>query len=446
MSASTSTSRLVELSTTIAEKTSIINNYLSSKGLPPLSFEPDAPGQLPVAKNDEDGEGQKVRQARTELIAATQELHDLAVGPKESVRYLAWDHNNTLSLHFIYHFKVAEAFRSDEEVTFSELARRTGAPESELKRLLRHAMTNRIFREPRKNHVVHTAASHLLASDLVLASWIGLHCEDLFTPCAKTVDAVVKWPGSQEPSQTALAIAHDTEDNWFRILGKDPAKIKRFGLAMSSFSQGEGFEAENLVADYDWSQFGTEGTIVDVGGSIGFISVAIAKQHPGLKFVVQDIEKVLAGDPSSNIPDELRSRIRFQVWDFLVSAQPVHGADAYFFRWIFHNWSDAYSIRILRNHIPALKPGARIVINDGVLPEPNTMTLHDEKLIRTVDLLMLTVINAREREVDDWKALFKQADERFKWVGAKQSKRMWVIEAMWDPGNPEAGGEKNSDA
>lgn len=67
--------------------------------------------------------------------------------------------------------------------------------------------------------------------------------------------------------------------------------------------------------------------------------------------------------------------------DFLTE-QPVHGADVYFFRWILHNWSDKYCVKILKNLIPALKPGAKVVINDNVLPQPGVLSQWQEERLR----------------------------------------------------------------
>lgn len=47
--------------------------------------------------------------------------------------------------------------------------------------------------------------------------------------------------------------------------------------------------------------------------------------------------------------------------------QPVT-ADLYYFRTVFHNWADKYCVKILRALIPALRPGARILIHERVLP------------------------------------------------------------------------------
>ncbi|KAF3767133.1 hypothetical protein M406DRAFT_255018, partial [Cryphonectria parasitica EP155] len=46
-------------------------------------------------------------------------------------------------------------------------------------------------------------------------------------------------------------------------------------------------------------------------------------------------------------------------------------ADVYFFCAIFHNWSDTYTVRILRNLIPVLKPGVKIVLDAVVTVAPD---------------------------------------------------------------------------
>ena len=85
----------------------------------------------------------------------------------------------------------------------------------------------------------------------------------------------------------------------------------------------------------------------------------------------------------------------------------------YYFRWIIHNYSTPYAVKILKSLIPALKPGARIVINDICLREPGSKNPWDEKLIRSMDMVMLTLLNAQERTESEFRDLFKAADERF---------------------------------
>ena len=80
-----------------------------------------------------------------------------------------------------------------------------------------------------------------------------------------------------------------------------------------------------------------------------------------------------------------RPNIQFQKYDFF-TPQVVKDADVYLYRWIFHNWQDEQSIQILRAAIPALKPGAKILINDGCLPVPGTGRWCEEKASRYVSL------------------------------------------------------------
>lgn len=78
-----------------------------------------------------------------------------------------------------------------------------------------------------------------------------------------------------------------------------------------------------------------------------------------------------------------------------------------------HNYSTPYAIAILKNLIPALKPGARIIVNDHCLREPGSENPWDEKLMRSMDLVMLTLLNAQEREEHEFRKLFAAADARF---------------------------------
>jgi hypothetical protein len=169
-----------------------------------------------------------------------------------------------------------------------------------------------------------------------------------------------------------------------------------------------------------------------MGGNEGFVAIALAETFPSLSFVVQDLAGMRTLQMMDKIPTHLSSRISLTTHDFFQPQTEI--ADAYLFRHIFHAFSDKYAINILRALIPALRPGARIIINDIVLPDPGVISRLEEKSIRTMDVLMKTVCNSREREIDDWKSLFEQADERFRWQGAwKTSGKLWFIESTWEP-------------
>jgi hypothetical protein len=158
-------------------------------------------------------------------------------------------------------------------------------------------------------------------------------------------------------------------------------------------------------------------TNIQVGGSQGFVCVALARRYPLLTFVVQDLEPVIKEAQQQSLPSDVANRVSFMPCDFF-TPQPVIGADVYFYRWIFHNWSDKYCIEILKNLIPALKKGARIIISDAILPEPGKLPKAVEGRLRSFDLVMTSIQNARERELGDWVDLFRRTDSRFEFYSA----------------------------
>jgi hypothetical protein len=75
------------------------------------------------------------------------------------------------------------------------------------------------------------------------------------------------------------------------------------------------------------------------------------------------------------------TNIEWMVHDYF-TPQPVVGADVYLYRFVFHNLHDEKAIQALRAAIPALKPGARILINDESLPEPGKARWRNERAAR----------------------------------------------------------------
>ena len=157
-------------------------------------------------------------------------------------------------------------------------------------------------------------------------------------------------------------------------------------------------------------------------------------------------------------PPGLASRVEFMEYNFFTQ-QPVKNADVYLFRWIFHDWSDKYCKRILISLIPALKNGAKVIVNDFCLPESNTLSPSRERAVRyatpalsfycasrvakselicilsssLTDLTMMQLFNSRERELDDWKQLFHDVDSRFVFEGFIQpsGSHLAIIKFEW---------------
>lgn len=77
--------RLEQLSALVSEKTQLLTDFLSTKGRNAPSLSADELAEFPISPDDSEP-----FKARMVLIEATRELHDIVLGPRESLRALAW--------------------------------------------------------------------------------------------------------------------------------------------------------------------------------------------------------------------------------------------------------------------------------------------------------------------------------------------------------------------
>lgn len=243
-------------------------------------------------------------------------------------------------------------------------------------------MTYRIFCEPSPGMVKHTAASRLLAENPDLRGWIAFGLGPMLQASTGLVDAIEKWPASQEPCEAGFNAATGDNVPMFRALAGQERKGKDAALAMSWWNRRPGMHPRYVAESFDW--FSVK-TVVDVGGSHGSLSTYLATRFTHLSCTVQDLDEVIRhAKIAFNAENSIASRIQFMEHDFF-KQQPVHGADVYFLRWILHDWSDIYAVRILRALIPALKKGAWILLNEHILPEHmNEQSLYQQRLKRFV--------------------------------------------------------------
>ncbi|KAH8800400.1 O-methyltransferase [Xylogone sp. PMI_703] len=369
------------------------------------------------------------QEARLDLIDLIPELNAALVGNVEHLRELAWSAVHVLPLAAIHRWNIANLVPLDSSISYADLSTQSHISEPLLRRILRHAMTSRLFRElDAGQRVAHSPTSALLVTNTNLAAFVELHTTVALKSLAHTTDALESWPDSTSPREVgySIAVGRSGEVGVYEDVARDPVRTINFGRAMQFFSTGEGYEESSLVEGYPWESLG-KGTVVDVGGANGFASAAISRAHPDLKLIVQDIRMV--DDIKVDYPG---TNISWMQHDYF-QPQPVVGADVYLYRFVFHNIYDEKAVEVLKAAIPALKPGARILINDESVPEPGGVRWRDERATRGLDTIMLACMSGRERQTSDWELLFKKADPRFKYLGARAPprSRLWLIEAEW---------------
>lgn len=143
------------------------------------------------------------------------------------------------------------------------------------------------------------------------------------------------------------------------------------------------------------------------------------------------MDETVIREAEARKPADLADRVQYMHHDFF-QPQPVCG-DVYFLRAILHNWSDTYAVRILRNLIPVLNPGTKIIVCDLLIPEPGTIPSQQDRLLRTTNIIMTTCFNASDREMAEMANVFKEASPNFDFKGGKQpaGSTMCIFEAEW---------------
>ncbi|EKG17449.1 O-methyltransferase family 2 [Macrophomina phaseolina MS6] len=225
------------------------------------------------------------------------------------------------------------------------------------------------------------------------------------------LDALEKWPGSQEPNHTAFNLSRNTTDVFYSYLEKHPERARRAGGAFRAMNKHTLSGPADFTSSRLWQDLDVPGKLlVDVGGNMGHVSQQTAKDTKNLSFLIEDLpDTCIFGE--NELAAEFHGRITCKPHDFFQD-QPIKGADVYFMRMILHDWPDKYCIRILEKLVPALKDGSKVVCCEVILPETASPTCTD-RCLRRMDLTMLAIHNATERTETQWRQLFARVDPRF---------------------------------
>ena len=316
---------------------------------------------------------------RLELYDMALKLQLMLTRPFDTIQAVAQAHHCEAALRYAVNNNLAQHVPTSGSISYSELATKASVDSNQCRRLLRLLASNQVFAEIFPDRVAHTPAS-LQLLDPDICAWVAYQTEDSFRSSAHLSEALNKWPGSENKSQTAYSLAHDTDLPMFEHM-VEVGKIERFRKAMKGQANQPHLSIDHVFAGYDWDKIvhpmsdhdaSRKPLIVDVGGGVGHIASAISNTFPSFDVRVQDY-----GVTESYSTDG----IDFTQYNFF-QPQPIKGADVYFMRQIFHDWSDEYAVHILRNQVAAMGPHSKLVIMDLVLQQPGDWTLSEERKSR----------------------------------------------------------------
>jgi ubiquinone/menaquinone biosynthesis C-methylase UbiE len=134
--------------------------------------------------------------------------------------------------------------------------------------------------------------------------------------------------------------------------------------------------------------------IVDIGGGTGGLARQIAASYPRARVILFDREHVLSMAPAGESVEVISGNF----------FENVPQADAYFLKFVLHDWDDMYSRAILRNCRKAMPVCGRVFVIEVLVPTDTTASM-----AKTHDINMLVLTGGRERSGDEYTSLFTAA-------------------------------------
>jgi len=185
----------------------------------------------------------------------------------------------------------------------------------------------------------------------------------------------------------------------FEYLAQHTELASQFSEAMVGI---HGREPSAAAEAYDFSAFGE---IVDVGGATGNMLAHILDRYPQSRGILFDRPHVVVGAPAFLRARGVDGRVRIESGDFFQGVP--RGADAYILSHTIHDWKEDECLTILGNCRNAMKPGAKLLIVEFVLPDGDEP--HVGKLL---DMVMLAIPGGEERTAAEYASLLAQAGLR----------------------------------
>lgn len=190
------------------------------------------------------------------------------------------------------------------------------------------------------------------------------------------------------------AFDHLFGKNWFQWLEDNPEKRKLYHQTISVYARKDYHLFCSKVDLRDHI------SVLDVGGSSGFLLFSILQQNPHLTGSLIDLPNVIS---LVSIPETLQSRVSLIPLNFLETWTPLQ-FDAIILSRILHDWTDQEALKILKNLRSSLssKPTARIYIIEKILDE-------EEGNGGLLDLNMQVMTGGTERTIKEFKRLLSFA-------------------------------------
>ena len=208
-------------------------------------------------------------------------------------------------------------------------------------------------------------------------------------------------PYSVATGESARRLTLGTEG--FDHLANDPAAAWLFDHAMAEVTRQV---ARGLLELHDFSSYQR---VADIGGGLGELLATLLQAHPAMEGVLFDRPHALGSARKHLTSAGVISRCDLIAGDFFDSIPG--GCSAYILKSVLHDWTDDQCGVVLRNLGDAMRPGARLLIVEQLMPERIEVSVAHQDAVRK-DLSMLIGPGGRERTARQFAKMLEASNFR----------------------------------
>jgi hypothetical protein len=281
---------------------------------------------------------------------------------------------------------IADLIETGQPQPIEHLARSSKTHEPSLYRILRFLASHGLFKETGDRHFDHTPLSAALRTDApgsyragaqlfhqVFAGWNGLHHS------IQTGE-----PGFNKVFGAPI----------FDYIQAHPELGPVFDAGMTSLNCNE---TDAMLEAYDFTGINV---LADIGGGNGSLLSAVLARYPDMKGILFDLGHVAGRAKEKLKAAGVAERCAVIEGSFFESIPA--GADAYHFRHIIHDWTDAQCMQILGHCRKVIPVDGKLLISDCVVPAGN-----EPSMSKDMDIVMMTYPGGQERTENQFRSLLK---------------------------------------
>ncbi|KAJ4835553.1 hypothetical protein Tsubulata_028956 [Turnera subulata] len=170
----------------------------------------------------------------------------------------------------------------------------------------------------------------------------------------------------------------------------DPGFGRNFNMAVMNHST---IVIRKLLESY--KGFEQIKQLIDIGGGLGLTLNIITSKYPHIKGVNFDLPRVI--EEAQSYPG-----VEHVAGDMFES---VPEGEAMFMKWILHNWSDEYCLKLLKNCHKALAADGKLIVMDAVVPVMPDSSVADKEIAHMDVFMMAQDHGGKERTQQEFLTL-----------------------------------------